>query len=163
VSRFLQGLRRKLIGASSYSAAEIALVLPSIVLLGLARMAILLLPFRWYARALGGKVSQGLAARSLTPAQDAKARSIGRSVRATAAVTPWSAICLPQALAAGVLLQLHRIPHVVHFGLAPGDARPEAAPMRAHAWIVAGDRIVTGSPVLPEYRIVATFAAPPAP
>lgn len=161
MSGFLPTLRRKLAGARSYSLVEIAMVVPSLLLLGLARLAILFLPFRWYSRVLGESVAQSDAPPSLSPRQDSTARSIGRSVRATATVTPWSAVCLPQAMAASILLKLRGIPHVVHFGLAPGEAKPEAAPMQAHAWIVAGDRIVTGAPVLPEYRIVATFSSPP--
>lgn len=163
MSGFLPALRRKLAGARRYSAAEIAMVVPAIALLGLARLAIVALPFRWYAKVLGSVAAIGQQPAAISARQDAKARSIGRSVRATATVTPWSAVCLPQAMAAGVLLKLHGVPHVVHFGLAPGEASPEAAPMQAHAWVIAGERVVTGAPVLPEYRIVATFASPSAP
>ncbi|WP_284124998.1 lasso peptide biosynthesis B2 protein [Parerythrobacter aestuarii] len=154
----LTRLRNKIRSARGYSWPEKLLVLPSLVLLGLARLAILFLPFRFYVRVLGKVVSQGQPAPGVTEASDRAARSIGRSVRATAALTPWESVCLPQAMAASVLLKLRGVPHCVHFGLAPGEQTPEAAPMKAHAWIVAGDRVVTGGPVLPEYRIVATFA-----
>lgn len=160
MSGFFPTLRRKLAGARRYSLGEIAMVGPSLLLLGLARLAILFLPFRRYSQVLGAAAAQGETPPPLSLGQDSTARSIGRSVRATAKVTPWSAVCLPQAMAASILLKLRGIPHVVHFGLAPGEARPEAAPMQAHAWIIAGERIVTGAPVLPEYRIVATFALP---
>lgn len=161
MSALLSTLRRKLVGLRSYSAAEIAMVVPSLVLLGLARLAILFLPFGFYSRLLGTVASQGLSAPPLTTGLDDTARSIGRSVRATAQVTPWKSVCLPQAMAASLLLRMRGVPHVVHFGLAPGEAKPDAAPMQAHAWIVAGERIVTGAPVLPEYRIVSTFASLP--
>ncbi|UIP06155.1 lasso peptide biosynthesis B2 protein [Erythrobacter sp. SDW2] len=161
MSALLPTLRRKLAGLRGYSASEITMVAPSLVLLGLARLAILFLPFRFYARVLGTVASQGLPAPPLTAGLDNRARSIGRSVRATARITPWKSVCLPQAMVASLLLRVGGVPHVVHFGLAPGDAKPDAAPMQAHAWIVAGKRIVTGAPVLPEYRIVSSFASPP--
>ena len=132
----------------------------ALLLLGAARLAILFLPFRWYVGWLGAPTELEENALPLDDAQDAISRSIGRAVRATAGVTPWKSVCLPQAIAASILLKLRRIPHVTHFGLAPGEAAPDSAPMKAHAWIIAGERIVTGAPVLPEYRIVASFASP---
>lgn len=159
----LGSLRRKWASARGYTVAEKLLVLPSLMMLGLSRLAILALPFRWYVRVLGRVATQGEQAPPLSTEHNKAARSIGRSVRATAALTPWESVCLPQAMTASVLLKLRGIPHCVHFGLAPGEKAPEAAPMQAHAWIVAGERIVTGAPVLPEYRIVATFITLPQP
>lgn len=157
MTRWLPALRRKLAGAREYSLAELALVAPTLLLLGLARLAILFLPFRWYIGVLGERLPQGRVAPSIIPTLDHRARSIGRSVRATAKITPWQSVCLPQAIAASMLLRIGHVPHVVHFGLAPGEPEPDAAPMQAHAWIIAGERIVTGAPVLARYRIVATF------
>ena len=141
----LAWLRRKWTGARKYSAGEKLLVPVALVLLGISRAAILGL--------------QGIAAPAISAEQDQRARSIGRAVRASATVTPWQSICLPQAMAASTLLRLGGVPHVVHFGL--GKSRPQDAPMEAHAWIVAGDRIVTGGPVSPDHRIVASFVTPP--
>lgn len=153
-------LRQKLVGLRSYSAGEVLLAPVAIMLLGLARAAIIVIPFRWYVRALGHVSSIDAASISISPRQDSIARSVGRSVRASAAITPWQSVCLPQAIAASLLLKACRIPHVSHFGLAPGETSPEAAPMQAHAWLIAGERIITGAPVLPEYTVVATFSSP---
>ena len=155
----LAWLRRKWTGARKYSAGEKLLVPVALVLLGISRAAILGLPFRRHAAMLGSTAPQGIAAPAISAEQDQRARSIGRAVRASATVTPWQSICLPQAMAASTLLRLGGVPHVVHFGL--GKSRPQDAPMEAHAWIVAGDRIVTGGPVSPDHRIVASFVTPP--
>jgi len=157
VTNYLSFIRRKVKGAAHYSAGELAMVPVALLLLGLARLAILLVPFKHYSRLLGAKQSGAPLPAALENAQSAKARSIGRTVRATAAITPWNAVCLPQAIAAAALLRMARVPYAVYFGLAKDGYDPRKDPMRAHAWLQAGERIVTGGPLDPEYHVVACF------
>ncbi|GAA4035775.1 lasso peptide biosynthesis B2 protein [Parerythrobacter jejuensis] len=137
---------------------ELALVPVALLLLGAARFAILIFPFRWYAWTLGASIDNQTAP-GISPAQRVRARSIGRSVRASASVTPWQSVCLPQALAASVLLRAGGVPFISTFGLKPGDKDVAQEPMLAHAWITTGDLVVTGGPVDPGYRVVATFGS----
>lgn len=148
---------RKLRGALRYSPLELALVPIAITLLGLARLAILALPFRIYARLLGDRIDAASELPITAERERQRARSIGRSVRASASVTPWKAVCLPQAMAAAALLRLFGISSTTYFGLAPGEPGPREAPMRAHAWLQVGDLTVTGAPIDPALRVVATF------
>lgn len=114
------------------------------LLLGGANLLIALLPFRVVRRLLGEDEARSggdLPAEgpALTAAQHAQARRIGILVAGAAAHAPWRSDCYPQALAGRTMLALRRIPHAVCFGVRrDGDA------LVAHAWIRAGDLVVTG-------------------
>lgn len=111
------------------------------VALGLAELLIIALPFSVIRRLLGEHQSESVQQepRPLTPQQRASARRIGAVVAAAAAHAPLRSDCYPQALTARMFLGLRRIPHVVCFGVRrDGDA------LVAHAWIRAGDLVVTG-------------------
>jgi hypothetical protein len=128
-------------------------------LLGLSRLAILLLPFSAVRRALGEHHAPAAAAAEAAPALDdgalLRARRIGATVQLAARHTPWRSECYPQALTARILLGLARIPHVVSFGVRrDGDA------LVAHAWVHAGGLTVTGG-TGHRYTEVGAFAWAP--
>lgn len=113
------------------------------LLLLLSHLLILLLPFTAIRRLLGENQSRpnpdASPAPELTPEQTASARHIGHIVAAAALHAPWRSDCYPQALTARTFLALRRIPHVVCFGV-----RREDDALVAHAWIRAGELVVTG-------------------
>lgn len=148
---------RKLRSLSTFSAFEIALVIPVLLGLGLARLAIAFLPFRRYARPLGAQSPLDTSPPSLTAAQLKRAKRIGRVVRSTARVTPWASLCLAQAMVASALLRLCRLPYCVVFGLSPNTG-PDL--LDAHAWVAAGNAVLTGGHGLARYTIVMVFAHP---
>jgi len=126
-------------------------------LLGLSRLAILVLPFTVVRRALGDRRDAGTA-RPLAPLHDAaatRAARIGATVGLAARHTPWRSECYPQALTARILLGLARVPHVVSFGV-----RRDAGRLVAHAWVRAGDVPVTGG-TGEAYTEVGSFAWTP--
>ena len=130
------------------------------VILGLARAAILTLPFRGYARFLGQAVGVEKFTPLLTPEQTAQARRIRRLVESTAKYTPWESKCLVQALVAAVLLQRVRVPYMLYFGLAK-NKQPEANdPLSAHAWISAGAVPVTGKRSMGRFAVVGSYVFP---
>jgi len=149
-------------------------LVPAWLELGLSRALILVVPFRTLAPRLG--TAQGTAANVplLTPAQEARARAIGRTIRLAARYTPWTSNCFPQAVVARTMLGMHGIPYAIHFGLMPerrdaaGNATQTlraaspAAPagMRAHAWVVAGRVPVTGGHSFGHYTVVGVFTGP---
>lgn len=129
-------------------------------LLGLSRLAILLLPFTVVRRALGEQRHPSAPAGNdpATPL-DAdtlhRARRIGALVRLAARHTPWRSECYPQALTARALLGLARVPHVVSFGVRrDGDA------LVAHAWVHVDGVPVTGL-TGHDYTEVGSFAWAP--
>lgn len=114
------------------------------LLLGAARLLIALAPFRVVRRLLGedqARSGQSATAEgpALTPEQRVEAHRIGSLVAAAAAHAPWRSDCYPQALTGRTLLAVRRIPHAVCFGV-----RRDGETLVAHAWIRAGDLVVTG-------------------
>ncbi len=124
-----------------------------IPLLGLARLAILLLPFRMLARCLGEDLKTTLAVPLITRHNRRVAILIGRSVRMAARYTPWESKCLAQALVAGFLLELLKIPHGLYLGVCRGSE----AEMKAHAWVCSGPIFVTGGESFSDFTVVASF------
>ena len=61
---------------------------------------------------------------------------------------PFKAVCLPQAMAARVMLKRRGVESVMHFGAAKGTEKP----LDAHAWLDAAGVEVTGYPVAEEFR-----------
>lgn len=110
------------------------------LLLGSARLLIVLLPFTVVRRLLGeDRTRENPPPATLSREQRSRAKHIGRVVESAAAQVPWRADCYPQALAARTLLAVRHIPHVVSFGV-----RRDGEELVAHAWVHAGDVAVTG-------------------
>lgn len=129
-------------------------------LLGLTRLAILVLPFTAVRRVLGEPAAPGerpdrAGDHPLDPATLARADRIGATVRLAARHTPWRSECYPQALTARALLGVAGIPHVVSFGV-----RRDQGALVAHAWVHAGSAIVTGG-TGHDYTEVGSFAWAP--
>lgn len=104
---------------------------PAWIALGIARLAVLLVPFRHLGRFVG--VAAGVYAwiPLATEAQCRRAEAIGQVVRRAAGYTPFDANCLAQALAARALLGLYHIPYALFFGV-------------AHDQLAAGSRYTSG-------------------
>lgn len=131
------------------------------LMLGLARLAILTLPFRYFSSWLGQHAKVTTFTPVLSAAETRRARQVGRVVRATANVTPWESLCFPQALVASLLLRVAGIPYIMHFGLAKNIDPNEKDPMKAHAWVTAGSIAVTGGRNnVFQFAVVGTYLSP---
>lgn len=135
--------------------ALIALVPVVCIGLGLARAAVLMVPFPKLSRRFG----QSLGAVAMVPLassmQMRMANLVGRAIRKVAPYTPWDSNCLAQAVLARVLLGVLRIPYALHFGLRP-RVKAQDEPI-AHAWVVCGRVFVTGGNGFLDYPVVAVF------
>lgn len=128
-----------------------ALLLQAAALLAAARLMVLVVPFRLYGRWLGRR---GVATDPLplpVPAQR-RARDVGWAVTTAAAQVPWRAECLPQAIVAGWMLHSRKVPTTLYLGAAKSESG-----LLLHAWLRAGDVIVTGKSRT-TFAVVATFA-----
>ncbi|MCP4397031.1 MAG: lasso peptide biosynthesis B2 protein [bacterium] len=87
------------------------------VWLGLARMVILLLPFRRVVPVFG--TYQAESPKEAIP-EDIRSTvlTIFHAVRCAAQFTPWKSVCLPQAMAAKMMLQRRHIPSTMYLGMA---------------------------------------------
>ena len=152
---------RKMRTATNFSFFELILVLPVVLLLGIARIMILTLPFRTYAGWFGDRM--GTKAGPPQPLDDhalKRAASMGTVVRTVAKLTPWKSLCLAQAMVIMFLMRMSRLPHSVYFGLASGDKLDAATALNAHAWVMAGDTSLTGGYPGQRFTVVMIFQYP---
>ncbi len=132
--------------------ADIGLLLEAILWLGIVRLAVVMLPFRQIVPWLGARQSATPAA-PLPEAHVHLVKRIGWAVRTAAAHLPWQAVCLPQAIAAKFMLRRRGFASTLYLG-----ASHDGAEFKAHAWIRAGDVIVTGYQDMQRYTVVSSFA-----
>jgi hypothetical protein len=93
-------------------------------------------------------------AQSAQPQEHARlAEEVGWAVTRAALYLPFKAVCLPQAMAARVMLTRRGIASVLHFGAAKSEGRP----LDAHAWLDAAGVEVTGYPVGRGFAEIACF------
>lgn len=136
------------------------LMAEALLWLAIARVVLLLVPFRAVAARLGDPLNPADGCvRAAELRYDAEAlslaREIGWAVRRTATYVPFRAVCLQQAVAAKLMLRNRGIASTLHLGVATPEGADKVR--RAHAWLDAGQVKVTGYPVGPEFTEVACF------
>jgi hypothetical protein len=153
----LRLIRRLLIRFRQIGWRRRALVSEAVLCLLAARSALAFIPFPRLARRLGRFVAPAEArhAAAATPLDTANAVEIGWAVTRAARYVPFQAVCLPQALAARLMLARRGIASTMHFGAARG----EAGPLDAHAWLDAAGVEVTGYPVAGKFTEIGCFVA----
>ncbi len=133
---------------------ERILMAEAFLLLGIARLGVIILPFRWLAGSLGRHMQDD---QSLPlPTDLHMARLIGGAVRSASNYTPWDSVCLPQAVAAKWMLKRRHIPGTVYLGVMKDETKPEK--LAAHAWVRTGPAILTGAKGHRQYTVVSTFS-----
>lgn len=152
----LRLIRRLLRRFAQVDTRQRALVVEAVAWLWLARLALILVAFPRIARRLGTFVpptdARALRARERT-SQARIAEEIGWAVTRSARYVPFKAVCLPQAMAARVMLKRRGVDSVMHFGAAKGTDKP----FDAHAWLDAAGVEVTGYPVAKGFAEIACF------
>jgi hypothetical protein len=124
----------------------------------IARVALLAVPFPRLARRIGVFVSPADARVAQIwqggSREDARlAEEIGWATVRAARHVPFKAVCLPQAMAARIMLARRGVASVLHFGAAKGKEQP----IDAHAWLDAAGVEVTGYPVANQFAEIACF------
>jgi hypothetical protein len=122
--------------------------------LGLSRLAILLLPFRWLIPLLGQQQHETPAAD--TPTLHPTLQGIARAVAVMSRHTPWENTCLVQAVAAKLMLRRRGIPSTLYLGVSKGEQG-----LVAHAWLRSGACILTGDAGRQRFTVISTFAEKP--
>lgn len=144
----LRSIRRPLRRFAQVGWRRRALVAEAVAWLLLARLALIVVPFPHLARRLGTFVSPSDARAAAADARASPeaarlAEEIGWAVTRSARYVPFKAVCLPQAMAARVMLRRRRISSVLHFGA----AKDKDKRLNTHAWLDAAGVEVTGYPV----------------
>jgi len=123
-----------------------------------ARLALIFVPFPRLARRLGSFVpptdARVLKVRTQAPDDQVRlAEAVSWAVTRAARYLPFKAVCLPQAMAARLMLKRRGVNSVMHFGAAKGTDKP----LDAHAWLDAAGIEVTGYPVKDNFAEIACF------
>jgi hypothetical protein len=92
------------------------------------------------------------------PPRPLVAEEVGWAVTRAARHVPFNAVCLPQAMAARIMLKRRGVDSVLHFGARIGqDKIGRDKPIDAHAWLDAAGVEVTGYPVANTFAEIACF------
>lgn len=119
-------------------------------LLAVARAASYWLPFRFLRPYLG--VAQREERGGVSPAQQYTLQQVGWVVRGVSRYTPWTSNCMAQAMTGKWMLRRRGIPSTLYVGVCKMDER-----FAGHAWLCAGEEIITGGGTLERYKAVAHF------
>jgi len=136
------------------SRAERVLLMEAVVLLGIARLAVLVLPFKWLAVTLGRHMKE--TGTETDPSVLPYVRMVGQAVRSAADNTPWESLCLPQAVAGQWMLKRRHIAGTLYLGVSKDKTKTEG--LAAHAWLRYGNIILTGREGHRQFTVVATFS-----
>jgi len=134
---------------------ERRLLVEAFLLLGVARLALLILPFKCLAITFGRHMKE--TGTEINSSDICCARMIGQAVCAAANYTPWKSVCLPQAVTAQWMLKRRHIAGTLYLGVAKNEEKP--AKLSAHAWLRCGNLILTGREGHRQFKVVSTFSS----
>jgi hypothetical protein len=130
---------------------DVMLLAEAAVSLTVAKLSLILVPFRRIAPRLGETMAESP---SEDPADPELPRRVGWAVAVASRHLPWSSRCLAQAMAGKSMLLRRELSSTLYLGLAKG----EQADLDAHAWLRCGSRILIGEKVSEGYAVIASFA-----
>lgn len=156
IREILAVLRRKAGAWRRMPLAEKLWFAPAYLLLGLMRLVLMAVPFRWIAPLLGHGMQTAAVVPLASEREISRALHIGRAIRTAARYTPWDSKCLVQAMAARVLLGVNGLPYALFLGV----NKDGESSMAAHAWVCTGPAAVTGGHSFAQFTVVGTFVSP---
>lgn len=121
-------------------------------LLGIVRLMILIFPFRKVAGVMGRSNQE--TTYSLPERKQQRAKILGSWIMYIASHTPWESKCLVQALTGLITLGLLGIPGTIYLGV----NRDNNNRLTAHAWLRAGNEVVTGEDEMHKFTPVAKYS-----
>ena len=122
---------------------------------GIVRAMVLTIPFKWLKRLLGVHHKNFQLCPLVTDEQLSRACEIGRTIAIIDKYTPWKSNCMVEAILSRWLLAVYDIPYALYMG-AYLTKNPNE-PMKAHAWVRVGSRIIVGARGHKRYGVTATF------
>lgn len=156
-------LKRKLSAWHQLGRQEKALFLEAFFFLTFAKIIVWLVPFKYIAPRLGipNKEIGSLSIASqdtvhFNSVQIDNARQIANAIRLAVRYTPWSIVCLPQALAAHKMLSNRKLSSTLFLGLAKDENNAKG--LKAHSWLQHGDIIICGAKGHQQFTVVSTFS-----
>lgn len=132
------------------------LLLETLFWLGVARLVILTIPFRWVVPHLGDRMTE-TPVETLPAEQQRELRRVAWAILKLSPRTPWQSKCLVQAMAAKRMLQSRNIYSTLYLGVMHSHDI-DTDPLKAHAWLRSGRMLLTGGQGHRQFTVVATFA-----
>ena len=131
------------------------MLIEAVVLTGIARFAVLTLPFRWICKVFGSQMAS--TSETSVPSKCYRLQDISWAIEASSRRVPWNANCLAKAIAGTIMLRRRKAEGTVYFGV----LKNESGGCEAHAWLRSGDVILTGAGGLKKFAVVSTFGFTP--
>lgn len=135
----------------SLTLAEVCLLLEAVFWLGICRLAIPLLPFRWIAPYLGTHMAE--TSRVLDPHGCEVPHAVSRAIIRAAWHLPWECKCLAQAMTGKAMLKRRGMPSTLYLGV----AKDKGNQLCAHAWLRCGNIFLTGEQGKERFTVVSSF------
>jgi hypothetical protein len=132
---------------------HILILLEAWCMLAIARILLLLLPFRKLAPLLG-KRSSPESEDPYIPLYHTRLTRISTAILKAAAYAPWRTQCFEQALAARLMLRFRGLTTTVFFGVSKSKKKGN---FNAHAWLQCNGLTITGGKQLEQFTIIACF------
>ena len=123
-------------------AADQWLVVRAAFWLGIARIMLVMTPFRRLSESLAGNADA-----IGNEADPNYVERVGYAVRAAANNVPWRSNCFPQAIAARMLLRRQGYATTIHLGV----EKNREGDIAGHAWLTCGETVVVGGEDLDRY------------
>ena len=118
--------------------SEKGLYLETTFWLGISRLEILILPFRWIAPFLGQHMASSDGNNENRDRQTVI--SVSRAILTMSRHLPWESKCLVQAISGKMMLSRRKIPSTLYLGV----AKKEDGDLNAHAWLRVGGIVALG-------------------
>ncbi|ABM04377.1 conserved hypothetical protein [Psychromonas ingrahamii 37] len=125
---------------------------------GLLRFCLLFLPFHLLSSILGKQFSNLQCCSVIKDNQLHYLPEIGQITRLVERYSPWESKCLIQAMLAASLYRYYQIPYVIYLGVLKQNDSKEL--LKAHAWSLVGDKIITGAKGHKKFTIINTYISP---
>lgn len=134
-----------------YGLVEYVHFIEAWMILHLAKVCIMILPFKKIASILGKTQHQVVK----DPKFDNVALSVLHAIRRAARFTLHNSKCYDQALAGKLMLNYRKASSTIYFGL----AKDHDSGLAAHAWLCSGTIVVTGKKGMNRFTPVAWFGS----
>ena len=118
-----------------------------------ARLAVLLVPFRWMAPRLGETMASSP---DEDPVDAELPRRVGWAVGVASAALPWKSRCLAEAIAGKAMLRRRGVASTLYLGA----ARQGGSQLDGHAWLRCGSQVLIGERARNGHEVIASFAEP---
>jgi hypothetical protein len=128
-----------------------ALYCKILMLTGIIRLIILVVPFRYISKYLGENGYES--PMEIDQCEIEASTKIGSAVERVSKHTVWESKCIVQAVCAKLLLRKMGISNTLYLGV----RKNEYGRLAAHAWLRAGNKIVTGKRYMEGYKAVYCF------